>query len=220
MNKVALIILLLIQTATHAQINCTIKLVDSYSYNTVQLNNSIQIKNAEFSLDTINNLITVHKIKGNHLEISFLNYEDHTEKVKLRKYKNDTITRQLIPVDSVIQSRFDRIWKPSHPNSDTLLFENSTELKKHVYGYLKYLEILNEVCDNGMCNYANFYRYKISFVETNSVFEVDAVQKLQPIEYNCDELDKYLNQLKIIYPKFRIKEPENKNIEFYFTLKL
>jgi len=219
MNRIVTIILLLTSITTIGQVNCTIKLTDSYSYDLIQTNNSLKIKNADFSVDTLNNLITIKKIKGNHLEIAFKDYELYSEKIKIRKYKNDTITRQLIPKYSVILSRFEQIWEIDNGTPDTLTFGNSDGVKSHVLSYLKYLIVLDKYCDNEMCNYSNTYRYKIVFTEENGVFKINAIDKLQPREYNCDKLEKYLNKLKIIYPKFKLEEQnQQSNIVMTFTL--
>ena len=219
MNKIVTIILLLTSTTAISQFNCTLKLLDSYSYDVIKVNNSLEIKNADFSFDTLNNLITINKIKGNYLEITFKDYELYFEKVNIRKLKNDTITRQLVPVDSIILSRFEQVWETNTGTSDTLTFDDSDGVKVHIMSYLKYLKVLDKYCDNGMCNYSNTYRYKILFTEENGVFKISAIDKIQPREYNCDELDKYLNKLKIIYPKFKLKEQhQQSNIEMSFTL--
>ena len=55
LNKIALIIFVLAFGSANAQVNCTLKLTDSYSLDAIQLNNSLEIKNAEFSIDTVNN---------------------------------------------------------------------------------------------------------------------------------------------------------------------
>lgn len=219
MNKIATIILLLMSTTAIGQINCTLKLRDSYSIDIIQVNNSIEIKNADFSIDTLNNLITINKIKGKYLEIVFKGYDLYSEKLNIRKYKNDTITRQLIPQESVILSRFEQIWEKDIETSDTLVFDIVDEVNSHVLSYLRYLKVLDKYCDNGMCNYSNTYRYQITFSEENSVFNISSIEKLQPREYNCDELEKYLNKLKIIYPKFKLKEQnQHSDIVISFTL--
>ncbi len=219
MNKITTIILLLMTTTAFGQTNCTLKLFDSYSFDIIQVNNSIEIKNADFSIDTLKNIISINKIKGNYLEIVFKGYDLYYEKLNIRKYKNDTISRQLIPKDSVILSRIEQIWGIESGTPDTLTFDNSEGVKSHILTYLKYLKVLEEFCDNGMRSYSNTYRHKILFTEENGVYKISAIDKLQPREYNCDELEKYLDKLKIIYPRFKLKEQnQQSNMVMTFTL--
>ena len=112
------------------------------------MNNSIEIKNADFSIDNLNNLITINKIKGKYLEIAFKGYDLYSEKLNIKKYKNDTTARQLIHQESVILSRFKQIWGRDIETSDTLVFNNVNEAKSYNLSYLKYLLLLRSKFSN------------------------------------------------------------------------
>ena len=197
MNKLVAILLLLNGLSIFGQINCKIKLIDSYSYDQINTNNSLQIKNADFSIDTLSGLVIINKFKGKRLEISLKDYELYSEKISFGKYKNDTIARQLIPKKQIILSRFEQIWNNDNIMLDTLTFDNSSQGKRHVLSYLNYVKILDNSCDNGLCNYANTYSYNIRFTKENDVYKISTIDKLKPHEYNCNELENYLNKLKM-----------------------
>lgn len=226
MNKLLSIILLLISTFTYSQTNCHIKLFDSYSSTQIKLDHSIEIKNADFSIDTVNNLITIHKLKRRYLEIKLGEYELYTEKINLRKLEYDTISRQLTPLKAVINSRFEQIWNSDSLSSDTLVFESKDDFKKHLLSYFNYLiyhlDISYESCNNENFSYSDTYRYKISFLKTDLVYEYNAIEKLEPMYSKCDEIDKYLDKLKVIYPKFKIEELDQEcgNLSMPFTIRM
>src|SRR5690554_3448780 len=214
-NKVFFIILLFSSSFSFGQMNSHLKLFDSYSSAVIRLDNSIKIKNADFSIDTLKNLIVIHKIKGKYLEITLRNYKVYSEKINLKKYKKDTLSRQLTPVKSVLNSRYQEIWFSDNLSADTLTFENTETFRAHIFSYLKYLTFylntLDEPCDNGLCSYSNTYRYKILFSKNGEYYEINRIDKLQPIGYTCVELEKHLDKLKVIYPKLNIKGLEEKS---------
>ncbi|MDT8413560.1 MAG: hypothetical protein RQ875_13930 [Vicingaceae bacterium] len=187
--------------------------------NNVQLDNSIKISNADFSIDTINDIVLIEKIRGSNLEILIDGYNLYTEKIKFKNYKNDTVVRQLVPNDSIISIRFKEIWDTNNVVTDTLFFTNLKELKIHIFSYLNYLTEISKYCDNGLCDYSNTYKYQLEFEVKNSVYVISKIEKQQPSVYKCDELEKYLNIFPNIFPKFLLKE-ENEKIRTSFTMKL
>lgn len=229
-QKAILILFFLLSIASKqlvfCQINCHLKLIDAYSFEPIQINSSLKIKNADFTIDTVNNIITLYKIKRKNLEISLNEYDKHSEKIKLRKFKGDTIVRQLTPNKSVLEDRFQQKWKSTSHSSDTLIFENTDEVKRHISSYLNYLlhhlMANDKMCDNGLCSYSNTYRYHMRFSIKNSTFKLNTIKKLQPMDYECAELDVYLEQLIDIYPNFRIlRMKEDKgdlSIRFYISM--
>ena len=219
MVKNFLLIFILISNFVFGQTNCYLKLVDSYSLNNVQLDNSITINNADFSIDTINDIVLIEKIRGNNLEILIDNYNLYTEKIKFKNYKNDTIVRQLVPNDSIIKTRFSEIWDTNNVVTDTLFFNNLKELKIHIFSYLNYLTEISKYCDNGLCDYSNTYKYQLEFEVRNSVYVISKIEKQKPSDYKCDELEKYLNIFPRIFPKFLLKGKKEK-ISISFTMKL
>ncbi|KJS06701.1 MAG: hypothetical protein VR77_03630 [Flavobacteriales bacterium BRH_c54] len=214
-----LLIFILISNFVFGQTNCYLKLVDSYSLNNVQLDNSIKISNADFSLDTINDIVLIEKIRGNNLEILIDGYNLYTEKIKFKNYKNDTVVRQLVPNDSIISIRFKEMWDTNNVVTDTLFFNNLKELKIHIFSYLNYLTEISKYCDNGLCDYSNTYKYQLEFEVKNSVYVISKIEKQQPSVYKCDELEKYLNIFPNIFPKFLLKGKKEK-ISISFTMKL
>ena len=214
-----LLILILTSNFVFGQTNCYLKLVDSYSLNNIQLDNFIKINNADFSIDTINDIVLIEKIRGNNLEILIDNYNLYTEKIKFKNCKNDTLVRQLVPNDSIITTRFKEIWDTNNVVTDTLFFNNLQELKIHIFSYLNYLTEISKYCDNGLCDYSNTYKYQFEFEVKNSVYEISKIEKQQPTDYKCDELEKYLNIFPNIFPKFLLKGKKEK-ISMFFTMKL
>ena len=214
-----LLILILISNFVFGQTNCYLKLVDSYSLKNVQLDNSIKISNADFSLDTINDIVLIEKIRGNNLEILIDGYNLYTEKIKFKNYKNDTVVRQLVPNDSIISIRFKEMWDTNNIVTDTLFFNNLKELKIHIFSYLNYLTEISKYCDNGLCDYSNTYKYQLEFEVKNSVYLISKIEKQQPSVYKCDELEKYLNIFPNTFPKFLLKGKKEK-VSISFTMKL
>ncbi|WP_159038458.1 hypothetical protein [Brumimicrobium mesophilum] len=188
------------------QLNCHIQLVDSYSLENIQINESLEIERAYFQVDSLNNLILLEKKKGQKLNIHFQDYELYSEKIKIRNYKNDTINIYLTPISSVIMSRFDSIWKSDFINLDTLIFEETKDIQRLLTHYLTYLEVLQHECFNGMCNYSNTHSYIITFSKNDSIFEITEIETLTHREYHCEELENCIDRLQYIYPKFRIDQ--------------
>ncbi len=194
-------------------------MIDSYSYDQINLNHSFKIKQKNYSIDSINNLIIIEKPFGRKLTISSNEYDLFQGKIDFKTNREDTIKIQLKPNQMSIIKRYNDIWSKNIQQMDTIILDNRHSLSKKVLSYLNYLSATNENCDNGTCSYSNTYRYQINFVKTGSVYLIEKIEKLHPREYNCDELDQHLKQLSKIFPKFILKE-EVGNLNLQFTIML
>lgn len=205
MKNIFLIIFLISTQAIFSQWNCHLKLSDSYSLKQIENFKSIEIINADFSIDTVSNLIVIHKIRGRRLEITLSNYELYSEKINLRKFENDTISRELIPNRSVINSRFEELWNSENLATDTLFLDDKNEIRKHLSSYLNYLKILDDPCKKDCFTHTYNLHYGIIFSNVNSVYEIKSVENLRPDIDRCEELDIYMEKLTKVFPKMRVK---------------
>lgn len=212
-------ILVLLSLNILGQKQCVVRLVDSYSLNQIELDHSFELNKKHYIVDTAKNVIIINKPFGRRLLISSNSYVDFEEKIVLRNHKSDTLTLQLDPVESIIKERYKEIWDETNEPSDTIALSSKSSVENLLLSYLKYLYVIRGVCNNGLCNYSNTYRYNIHFVDSNSVFTLKEIVKLQPMDYKCDELDNHLDILKSIFPKFTLEE-ENKEFWIHFTISL
>ena len=199
------------------QNRCVIKLIDSYSFEQINLDHSFKINKKHYSIDSINNFIIIEKPFGRQLTISSNLYELFQEKIDFKKHFSDTLKVQLKPNETLIRKGYNEIWNADTILIDTVEFNNLRSLERKILSYLNYLSVIDEMCDNGMCNYSNTYRYQINFVKTDSVYMIEKIVKLQPRDYKCDELDKHLQLLQSIFPKFNLRE-EAENLSLQFTI--
>lgn len=205
MKNLFFIVIFLFSTQTvFSQLNCHVMLSDSYSLNQIENFKSIEIKNADFSIDTVSNFIVIHKIRGRRLEITLSNYELYSEKINLRKFKKDTISRHLIPNRSVINSRFEELWNSEDLVTDTLFLEDKNEIRKHLSSYLNYLKVLEDPCKKDCFTNTYNLHYRIIFSVVNTVYEISSVENLRPYIDKCEELDIYMEKLKTNFPKIRV----------------
>jgi hypothetical protein len=198
------------------QNRCVIKLIDSYSFEQINLDHSFKINKKHYTIDSINNFIIIKKPFGRQLTISSNLYELFQEKIDFKKYFLDTLKVQLKPNENLIRKGYNEIWN-ADTQIDTVDFNNFRSLERRILSYLNYLSVIDELCDNGMCNYSNTYRYQINFVKTDSVYMIEKIVKLQPWDYKCEELEKHLQLLQSIFPKFILRE-EAENLSLQFTI--
>ena len=208
------ILFLLVAFSANSQLNCSIKLIDSYSNKEIKIDNSFRIKNGIFQIDTLNNSILLTKLKGKHLIIESNLYCLYDEKFDKKELKNSIKKLQLRPNDHLIEIKFNEIWNSDNIPSDTLIFNNHKELENHILTYISYLSFAANTCDNGMCHYANTYFYQIKFKANDTIYQIDEVKKLQPVDIECELLENSLQLFKTIFPKFKIK---NEKQEFYLN---
>ena len=194
-----------------------VKLIDSYSFDQINLDHSFNIDKKNYSIDSINHLIIIEKPFGRQLTISSNQYELYQAKIDFKAQPTDTLNIQLTPNEALINKGYTEIWNSKIQSKDTLIFNNTNALERKVISYLNYLSAIDEKCDNGMCHYSNTYRYQIDFVKTDSVYIIEKIIKLQPRDYNCEELDRHLQRLQSIFPQFILTE-EVKNLSFQFTI--
>ncbi len=205
MKNLFLTIFLFSTQTAFSQLNCHVKLSDSYSLKQIENLKSIEIKNADFSIDSMSNLILIHKVRGRRLEITLSNYELYSEKINLRKFKNNTISRHLVPNRSVINSRFKELWNSERISTDTLFLDDKNEIRKHLSSYLNYLKILDDPCKKDCFTNTYNLHYRIIFSVINSVYEINTVENLRPDIDRCEELDKYMEKLTTVFPKIRVR---------------
>lgn len=205
MKNLFLTIFLFSTQTAFSQLNCHVKLSDSYSLKQIENLKSIEIKNADFSIDSMSNLILIHKVRGRRLEITLSNYELYSEKINLREFKNNTISRHLVPNRSVINSRFKELWNSERISTDTLFFDDKNEIRKHLSSYLNYLKILDDPCKKDCFTNTYNLHYRIIFSVINSVYEINTVENLRPDIDRCEELDKYMEKLTTVFPKIRVR---------------
>ena len=217
MKHIVTIILFFFSFKLVAQNRCVIKLIDSYSLDEINLNHSFKINKKHYSIDSISNLIIIEKPFGKQLIISNNQYDTYQEKIDFKKNCSDTLIIQLKPNKALIRRGYKEIWNSNHQSIDTFEFKNSSTLKEKILSYLNYLSVIDEMCDNGMCNYSNTYRYQINFVQSDSVYQIEKIIKLQPLDYECEELNKHIELLQSIFPKFILKE-EIENFSLRFTI--
>jgi len=216
MKTVLIIILTFLCSNLFAQDHCTIKLVDSYSYDQIKASQINYLSQKSYRIDSTTNLIVIEKPKGKKISISANNYEFQEIEVEYKKHKGDTIVIQMKPIDSIVQIRFNELYSAT-VTEDTINFESLNQVDRKLNSYLNYLSALNGRCDNGMCNYANTYSYIIEFINEEGVYSIGSIIKLQPREYQCAPLDDALNKLKNNFPKFRL-DGENNEIRKRFTM--
>ncbi|MCB9230027.1 MAG: hypothetical protein H6581_00040 [Bacteroidia bacterium] len=48
-----------------------LRLIDSYSLQVIQLDSFLQINKADYAVDTLHDLISIRRLRGNRLEITF-----------------------------------------------------------------------------------------------------------------------------------------------------
>ena len=199
-----------------AQDFCAIKLVDSYSYDQIEVTKIEFVSQKKYHVDKTNNLLILDKPRGKKISIGAVNYETKDSEVFFKRHYGDTIVIELEPVDSIIQLKFKDLYYSPAPN-DTIVFESLSQVDTKLKVYLNYLSALNGQCDNGTCNYSNTYSYMIEFTSSEGIFRLDSIIKLQPKEYQCDPLVDALNRLKYIFPKFQLGG-ENNKIRKRFTI--
>jgi hypothetical protein len=125
----------------------------------------------------------------------------------------------LNPGEALAQREFLKIWETPTKRTDTLHFATYESLKKYVYVYLNYLPAIGSPCDNGMCSYANTYKYDIRFVAEDAVFRLFRVEKSRDYNNRCEVLDGYLNKLPAIFPNFTIAETTTElRIVFFYHM--
>lgn len=220
MNKLASIALLLTSTLAFGQTDIQLKLIDSFSYETLELDSTLKIKHAKFSIDTVTDIITISRIRGKRLKIEFPNYDFYSNKERIKKYKGGIVTRQLVPNDSLIEKKFREIWDSPNISTDTLSFKDQSDLKKYVLSYLNYLVVLADSCDNGMCNFSNTYNYEIEFIESNSIFEISSIERTGKSSYKCEVIYQYIKRLNIIFPKTKLDAKPEEPIVFRIRMML
>jgi hypothetical protein len=214
---IQIIIILLFSVNSFSQLNCHIKLIDTYSSKEISLDNSFILSKSNYTIDSNNNFIIVSKAKGKKVNIKSEKFNDINTKINLKRRKNDTIVLRLTPNSSTVKSTLKKLWNDSSKNKDTLIFENYDEATSYIMTYLKYLSGLQDKCNVSLCNYNNTYRYYLLFKqEKNQIYKLNQINKLQP-EKGCKELDSYLEQLKFILPHIRIKK-EELPFKVYFSM--
>ncbi len=169
-----------------------------------------------YTIDSISDLVKIKKQFGRKLTISNKDYETYQDKIKFRKHFSDTITIQLIPKDSLIQKGYKDLWFKDR-SSDTLICENFLCLQNKVLSYLNYLSYFDDHCHGGICNYSNMYVYKFYFNQSDSVFCIDKIEKLQPhsFSYDCEIHNVHLKQLVEIFPKVSLQtNSDNFSLKF------
>ncbi len=208
MKQSILFALLLVHTSLLCQNKVCVKLIDSYNYQTIQLNNSFVISNKKHTIDTINDLITILKPRGHKLKFTSSSHDPEEEKVKLKRFKNDTISVRLTPNESTIAITFHQIWENKNPSTDTLHFNTSTDFEKHLKSNLSYLSFLSKPCIyNNDCGNAMIYKYEIEITENNSVFQISKITETNQNRGGCClDLQKYVETLITIYPKFTLAD--------------
>ena len=219
MRFLILYLLFLLPDGSYAQQGCYLKLIDAYSLQPIKADTSFRI-NRKFTIDGTGNLLSISQLRGRKLRITVPGYVQFGQKIPLKRYRDDTLTLQLLPNDSLVSLRFREIWEHPASPTDTLEFATANEVQRQVLSYLNYLRALGGACDNGMCNYSNTYRYDCVFVSTGAVFHLEKVVKQQPREYACDELDTYLQQFPGMFPPFRLRGKDGGELRLSFVVML
>jgi hypothetical protein len=184
--------------------NCyIIKLVDSYSSETIEIAQIKSVYHKKHHLDSVNNLIYICQPKEKKLSIIVANYEGIETEIVFKNKRADTLLMKMKPVDSIIQNRFNELFIQPKAK-DTLIFYSLHQLKEKLHTYLNYLSVLKGQCENGMCNYSSKFVYNFQFTNSAGYYQISSITKTQPLEYTCAPLDDALNNLKINFPIFQL----------------
>lgn len=192
------------------QKKCYIKLIDSYCFEQIKLDHSFKINRRNFRIDSINNLIVLKRRIRSQFTISCADYETMEEKIKYRKHTSDTIKISLKPKINLIKEGYNKFWNADSATTNIVHFKNINSLDTKVLTYLNYLLYLEDKCDNGLCSYSNTYQYKFDFKKEDSLYVLTKITKIQPRDYKCEVLEKHMELLLTIFPKFTMTEEKEK----------
>lgn len=217
--KWAFFFLIISPFVSFGQLNCTIKLIDDYSNEEIDVSPNLHLRKGQFKIDSAQNSIHLEKLRGNYLVISSQEYKTHSEKVKRKKLKNDTVTIRLVPNDSLSMMTFEEIWVKHQRKSDTLEISSANEISRYVKSILNYLLANDGNCGNGLCSYSNTYVFVFYFEMKNGIYKFQEVEKTQPNDYQCLYLEDNLKLLGEVLPPFRISiEPDSPNEKMRFRV--
>lgn len=192
------------------QKKCYIKLIDSYCFEQIKLDHSFKINRRNFKIDSINNLIILKRRIRSQFTISAADYVTTEKKIKYRKFTSDTIKISLKPNMNLIQEGYNKFWNPDSISTKIVQFKNVKLLENKILTYLNYLLFLEDKCDNGLCSYSNTYQYKFDFEKVDSLYVLTKITKIQPRDYKCEVLEKHMELLLTIFPKFTLTEEKEK----------
>lgn len=187
-----------------------IKLIDSYCFEQIKLDHSFKINKRKFTIDSINYLIILKRRIRSQFTISAADYVTTEKKIKYRKFTSDTIKISLKPKMNLIQEGYNKFWNPDSISTKIVQFKDINSLDTKILTYLNYLLFLEDKCDNGLCSYSNTYQYKFDFEKVDSLYSLTKITKIQPRDYKCEVLEKHMELLPILFPKFMISEGKEK----------
>ncbi|NBX81393.1 MAG: hypothetical protein EBQ94_13655 [Flavobacteriales bacterium] len=187
-----------------------IKLIDSYCFEQIKLNNTFKINRRNFKIDSINNLIILKRRIRSQFTISSADYETSEEKIKYRNKTSDTIKIALKPKNNLIKEGYNKFWNADSTSTKIIQLNNINSLDTKILTYLNYLLLLEDKCDNGLCSYSNTYQYKFDFERIDSLYVLTKITKIQPRDYKCEVLEKHMDLLLTIFPKFTMTEEKEK----------
>jgi hypothetical protein len=132
------------------------------------------------------------------------------EKIKYKNHVSDTIKIFLKPKKSLIKEGYNKYWKADSTSTNIVHFRDMNSVDTRILTYLNYLLLFVDNCDNGLCSYSNTYQYKFDFEKVDSLYVLTKITKIQPREYKCEVLDKHMDLLLTIFPKFTLVDENDK----------
>ncbi|NBR14552.1 MAG: hypothetical protein EBU01_08215, partial [Crocinitomicaceae bacterium] len=181
-----------------------------YCFEQIKLNNTFKINRRNFKIDSINNLIILKRRIRSQFTISSADYETSEEKIKYRNKTSDTIKIALKPKNNLIKEGYNKFWNADSTSTKIIQLNNINSLDTKILTYLNYLLLLEDKCDNGLCSYSNTYQYKFDFERIDSLYVLTKITKIQPRDYKCEVLEKHMDLLLTIFPKFTMTEEKEK----------
>jgi hypothetical protein len=187
-----------------------IKLIDSYCFEQIKLNHTFKLNKRKFTIDSVNNLIILKRPIRNQLTISGANYVTKEEKIKYKNHVSDTIKIALKPKNNLIKEGYNKFWNADSTSTKIIQLKDINSLDTKILTYLNYLLLLEDKCDNGLCSYSNTYQYKFDFEKVDSLYVLTKITKIQPRAFKCEVLEKHMELLLTIFPKFTMTEEKEK----------
>ena len=214
-----LIFLLALSPVSFGQLNCTIEFIDKYSFEDISIDSSFSINKAKFDIDSNQNHIRLHKIRGDQLRVSSSQYEIYDEKVKRKELKNDTMIIWLIPNDSICKRRYEEIWLNKERNADTVEIKSINGIQSYVKSILNYLLENEGFCGEFLGSFANTYYFELNFLKEDNIWKFQHSERIRHNGYECDFLEENFKHLTEVLPVFSNQDEEDsRNAKMRFTL--
>lgn len=193
-----------------------VRLIDNHSSKTIVPDSTLFIFSSNYTIDSKTNEIVVSKLRGPYLHISINDYENQSEKINKKQYRDKVLPFRLNPSSRLINERFNDLWVLKSKSADTLRIDTMTEVKTELMYFINQLSIHRD-CSESMCNYNRTFQYSITVEKQQGLYVITSIKNDKNLQ-TCKELQVQLSDFSKVFPKIECKECSETNYVFSFAL--